>query len=305
MKIDLITKISMSNTGIRMALWMGEKLPAGIVYRIASLLASAAATRRNSKLMRAIRHNQSVILNQAENSKAVALQAKRIVKNQSRYLSDFYHLLNQPSKVVEKMHFSPRLTEVLANARSSQRGLLLLTTHTSAFDLAGLSFAYHGLQPLVLGVPNPPKSYLWQNRLRNERGLLTLPMSISALGQARERLQTGGLVVTGLDRPLPDAKHHPRFFDRPSDLPVAYVRLALRADARVHVVGCRDMPDGSYQIECSEEVVFEAKPQSDIELIENAEAALRQAQSIIQHDPTLWMMFFPVWSSHPTLIDKG
>ena len=295
MTTDLISEINTSTTGIRLALWMGRHLPQQSGYRIAALLAEIAATRRNSKLVRAIRLNQSVVLGEVEESRTVTEQVRRVLRNQSRYLFDFYHLLNRPDAVVDKVGIDPQLTKALADAKKQQRGLLLLTAHTSAYDLAGLSLAYRGLKPLVLGVPNPPKSYQRQNRLRSERGLLTLPMRIEALQRARAQLQAGGLVVTGLDRPHPGVRHHPRFFNRPSNLPVAYVRLALKTGARVHFVACRDLPAGAYEINCSEAIEFSPRPQPADEMLVNAEAALQQAEVFIQHDPTQWMMFFPVW----------
>jgi lauroyl/myristoyl acyltransferase len=122
-----------------------------------------------------------------------------------------------------------------------------------------------------------------------------LPFTMQALRQARERLQAGGTVQTGVDRPLDDARYTPRFFGYPSAVPVAYVRLALHTKARVFVVGFTTLKDSTHLIDVSDEIVMEEYEDAEQELVRNAEKVLAEAEAFIRRDPLHWMMFFPVW----------
>jgi lauroyl/myristoyl acyltransferase len=87
------------------------------------------------------------------------------------------------------------------------------------------------------------------------------------------------------------------FFGRKAPLPVAYIKLALRTNARVFVVGFQTLKDNTTVIDVSPQVELEQREDAHQELVYNAEKILKIAEQYIRLDPSQWMMFLPVWQN--------
>jgi KDO2-lipid IV(A) lauroyltransferase len=109
------------------------------------------------------------------------------------------------------------------------------------------------------------------------------------------RLQAGEIVVTGIDRPMEDLKYRPRFFDRPAQLPVHYVQIALAAKVPILLMASFRQPDGRYELVSSDFITLHNQPDRRSELMENAERILELAENIILNAPEQWTMFHPIW----------
>jgi lauroyl/myristoyl acyltransferase len=114
-------------------------------------------------------------------------------------------------------------------------------------------------------------------------------------------LERGGIVVTGADRPVPDAKHHPRFFGLPSSLPSHYAYLAAKARVPVVIMAALQGADGKYHIMNSEPIEMEHDPDHAKGSLRNAEKVLRRAEDFIRLTPQQWNMPLPVW---PEMLGK-
>jgi len=147
----------------------------------------------------------------------------------------------------------------------------------------------------VLSYPQVSSGYAWQNYLRRKQGLNITPITPSALSQARITLQQGGAVLTGLDRPNPGSGYAPRFFGHPAEVPVFYVRLALKANAPVYVVTIHTDPAGGYLLETSNPIIMKPCGNPRTEFITNAERVLAASEKFIIQYPDQWAMFYPVW----------
>jgi lauroyl/myristoyl acyltransferase len=151
---------------------------------------------------------------------------------------------------------------------------------------------------LILTLNNFTPGYRLQYLARRGENMEIVPTSIETLRLAKKRLKSGGSILTGLDRPLPQqegVKYQPRFFGKPSNLPVAYVRLALDTGAPVTVAGCIPQPDGSYRIEVSELVVMQPEKSMYDSIINNTERVLAIAEPMVRQYADHWSMFHPVW----------
>jgi lauroyl/myristoyl acyltransferase len=184
---------------------------------------------------------------------------------------------------------------MMESSNKGGRGTFMVLPHLTGFDLGGLLLASLGFKFLTLSYPNPPKGYEMQNKLRNDRGEEVMPMSFESTQLARARLQAGGTVLTGIDRPFPGMDYHPRFFGRPVELPVAYVKLALKTNARVHLIAVRPLPNMKYEIDASDEIPLVRYSDPKQELEENATAILKVAEAYIRENPESWAMFYPMW----------
>ncbi|MDZ4159221.1 MAG: hypothetical protein U1B80_05455 [Anaerolineaceae bacterium] len=285
-----------SRFGVGVALFLGQVLPPALGVRFSQAVGNWIGSRRKMAQVRAVRANQWVVSGESLTPEGLDQITRATFCSAARNLYDYFHYFRDPKAIEKLVQFSPGFERCLEQLRSGGQGILFVCPHLSNIDLIGRAAALHGLSMQILSYPQPPGSYRLQNLLRKMTGLDVTPMSYSALRQAAERLKAGGAVLTGVDRPLPDSKYKPRFFNRPAALPVAYVRLALKTGLPVTVlVGCR-RPDDTYYVWASDPIPMQPHPDLETEVVRNAEAVLDVVTSYIREVPEQWAMFYPVWS---------
>ncbi len=272
-----------------------SQMPPRVGYRLADMIAHVAANDVMSPGHRAMRVNQWVVHGGQASPRKLRQVVRQVYYNQGRAIYDFYHYLNHPEDVQRLVSMTPEFTRVLEETKQQKQGTLLLMPHLTGFNLGGLLPPMLGYRILTLSYPNPTRGYRLQNKFRSDRGLEVEPMSASSWQHARERLQQGGIVLTGVDRPLADPSYAPRFFGRPSALPVAYMQLALHTNARVFVIAFRTNPDRTCELLTSPQVELERRADPHEEMLVNTEKVLLEVEKFILQDPTQWVMFFPVW----------
>jgi lauroyl/myristoyl acyltransferase len=125
--------------------------------------------------------------------------------------------------------------------------------------------------------------------------MVMLPASIATFRKAIRELRSGGMVATGIDRPIPHPKYRPLFFSRPASLPVHYVNLALDGRAPLVFVTAIQQPDGRYKMCTSDEIWMKQFQDRDKELLYNAEHVLETAADYIRQAPDQWNILQPVW----------
>jgi KDO2-lipid IV(A) lauroyltransferase len=205
-------------------------------------------------------------------------------------LYDFYHLATHEAGLLEAV----RITDVAADwlSRSGTEPIVFAAPHISNFDLAGRAMALSGLRAQVLSVPAPTDAYEVQNESRRAAGLDMTPISVASLRKAAERLENGGSVLTGVDRPLPNGKHPLQFFGRPALLPDVHVRLAERFSAPLVFIWAQSRP-GGYEIDAR--LVELQPPSGPAGTVANAERVLSVVEGVIAERPTEWAMPHVVW----------
>ncbi|MEA4906806.1 MAG: hypothetical protein VB089_04260, partial [Anaerolineaceae bacterium] len=284
-----------SRFGVGLALTLGRSFPKKIGYWISDAVATLIAKQKRMSMVQAVHSNQWVVHQGQLDKKRLDQLVIDTFRASGRCLFDFYHNLTRPERLLSLVRFSPKFETLLERCRSGTNPTLMVIPHTSNFDLGGRAMALRGLDFQVLSYPNPNDSYQWQNQIRSLNNLEVTPMSISAFQKARERLQAGGTVLTGLDRPLPDSNYPVQFFSHKAMLPVAYTRLALKMDVPVAVVACHTNADGTYLLDSSD--LISPVHLSDLPraLIENTERFLHEAEGFIRRAPHQWAMYYPVW----------
>jgi KDO2-lipid IV(A) lauroyltransferase len=175
---------------------------------------------------------------------------------------------------------------------------VIVGIHLSNYDLAFLALQavyLRSKKALILTLSELKGGYQWQYEMRQNKGMEIVPTTPSALRQAVERLRSGGIVLTGLDRPIRIAKYRPRFFGRPASLPVHHIYLALKGHAPVYLTGITMQADGTYHLFISEPIAMRSHPDRQKEILMNAETVLQVAENFIRPVPQQWAMTFPVW----------
>jgi phosphatidylinositol dimannoside acyltransferase len=282
--------------GTAMILALSQSMPVPIGRPVASVISYILSNRFLIPTYRAVCLNQWVVHGGKLRPRELRRVVRQVYQNQGRALYDFYHNLDRPHELRRMTVLTPSFQTLMDECMSGKRkqGTLMLMPHLSGFNLSGLAVAQQGFKFLTLALPNPNRGYAWQNQLRNDRGMEVLPMTFETLRLARERLQSGGTVLTGVDRPIENADLNPTFFGKPAPLPVAYVKLALRTGARVVVLGFQTSKD-HYIVDASPQIELEGMPDAHEELLTNAQKVLKVIEQFILLDPSQWMMFLPVW----------
>lgn len=288
-----------------LAIFISQFFPPALGYPTAHALAWLVGLFPGGAAFRALCLNQWIVSGKTLQRRELNRVVRQLFVNQGIAIYDYYRALTHPQIAQEKVRFSPAFTELVEECKKEERATMLLIPHLSGFNLGGLRLVQEGLRYLVLANPDADSGYQWQNELRNRHGMEVVPFTVNALGQARERLQAGGTVLTGIDRPVAGSKYAPRFCGYPAALPVSHIRLALKTGARVFVVGFTTLADHSHLLDVSDEVLLERYENVDEELTRNAEKVLVEAEKFIRRDPSQWMMFFPVWPGELAELERG
>jgi lauroyl/myristoyl acyltransferase len=284
---------------IRLAIFIGRVLPRTWGLRLAVVIGSILGSLKNNKMVRAIRANQYVVHNQRMSDKELDEAPKIIFRSAAQCMFDYFHFLRRPEKLQKIVNFDQH-AQAAINRIQNQQPTVVVCPHLSNFDLMGYALALHQVKVQVLSFPNPNATYRVQNRLRQDAGLDITPMSLTTFRDARHRLRDGGSILTGLDRPLDNVqeeKYRPRFFGFPTNLPVAYVRMALEANAPVVILAATSQSDGTYRLVGSPPIWMEPNEDLAIEILTNAEKVLRLAEPMIVNHARQWAMFYPIWPS--------
>ena len=281
--------------GIGLILTLGKIIPSSIGYPLAEKVSLRLSAQKNSDIVRAARANQWIISGRSLSSEELDAQTRETFRQTSRWLFDFYHNINNYNAIFDRVTLSPKLVKFLADRLNGDEGTILVAPHLSNFDFGGRAMVLHGFDIQVLSYPQPHGGYQWQNKLRKDIGMNVTPMSIESMRAAKARLRNGGVVVTGMDRPLDRSNYNPRFFGYPAAVPTSYVRMALQTKSAVLVIACIGLPEENYRVECSDLIYMEPDDDPVKEIEKNAEKVLREAEKFIRAYPSQWAMFYPVW----------
>jgi lauroyl/myristoyl acyltransferase len=300
MKIDLQQVIN-NAFAVNFAFFLGKNIPPGIGYRLCNFIGDWIATRRDSNVTQAVRANQWVGGGTSFQKEALDRAVRETLRNNIRDLYHLYHYVDRPEATQRLIQLNPLARELIARPMFAERGLVIAGLHLSGFDLILQSICRQGLKALVLTIPDPRGGRLIEFEMRKRTGMNLVPASLSALRQAVKHLEQGGMLLTGLDHPVPDSKYHPRFFGHPSALPTHYISLALKARVPVVIMAAIYQAEGKYHVLSSEPIEMECDQDRGKEILRNTEKVLRRAEEFIRLAPQQWNMPQPVW---PQLLEN-
>jgi phosphatidylinositol dimannoside acyltransferase len=300
-----LTDFLNSHLGLGLGFGFSWMIKPRVGYPVACWVADLISARRSISMVRAVRANQWIVHDRQISAQQLNLLVRDTFRSTARSLYEFWHLFDNPKAVLDMVDFEPSFLDCIRRARQGDRGTIIVVPHMSNFDLVGRAAALRGLDLHILSYPRPPGGYRWQNRIREIPGILVTPMSVEALRQASQTLNDHRVVLTGVDRPLPtgdDAKYRPRFFGRPAALPVFHIRLALKHDVPIVVLGGARKPDGCYSVWASDPIPMQRSRDLIQETVQNAEAVLAVISDYIRRAPDQWAMYYPVW---PETLDQA
>jgi lauroyl/myristoyl acyltransferase len=294
MAIDLQQVIN-SSLSLRLVSSLAERLSPRLGYHIAYALAGHLARYRHSILVRALRANQWVVNGEKLEGEALARVVRETLRNSAHCLFDLYHYSHNFEATRQRIIFDPSFQQVSGRAEFEERGLMIAGLHLSNFDLVLQWLCQDGIKPLVLTLANPQGGRRIEFEIRKRIGMKLLPASVGALRRALKYLQRGGMVLTGIDRPIEKPDVRLRFFGRPAALPIHHVFLASKAHVPVLVTVTYLQPDGKYRVFASDPIEMVSSPDPDEAIFRNAEKVLTVAEQFIRRAPQQWSVPLPVW----------
>jgi lauroyl/myristoyl acyltransferase len=293
-----------SKFSIQASLLIGKYLTKRAGYRLSSQIATIIANRTELDITRSIRANQFVVRGEDYSRQELIEISKGVLEHAGKCFYDLYHFYNKPEILENLVPYSESMRSFIELCADG-RGYVVVAPHLSNFDLVVCGLVKHGLKAKVLSYPNPGKGYQYQNKLRQSFGMEVTPLGDSNLeGELIKYLKNGGVVATGMDRPVPGRKrrHFINFFDRPSPLSAGYITTALAADVPVIVVKSYMELDGTYGFQYADPLPMERIGNKIENIKHNAERVLKQVEIFIKETPGQWLMYYPVW---PDIMNEG
>lgn len=294
-----------SRWGVRTGMWLGEHLSPEKAAQLSRFVARQLVAHPRWSITRAVRLNQWMASGRTLHGEALNQAVQAVFEHAGRCISDLYRVLREPERIKQAVLLDNILARWIEISRQ-KRGIFVVAPHTSNFDLVLQAAAYQGLQITGLAYGQPTSGYDMQNELRRRSGIqIVLARGPKEEAQVVEILKNGGMVVTGVDRPVRKKRHMLHFFGQPAPLPAGHIRMALAADAELMVaVPYLNEDSGMYGIEITEPFDLIRTGNLKKDLIINAEHVLSFLESFIKRRPHQWLMFYPVWPQFLNEVDQ-
>lgn len=289
-----------SSISLRLASALAQRLPPRVGYRVAYAIARQIARRKHSSVVRAVRANQWVVHGEAVDGEMLDQIVRETFRNWARSIFDLYHYMETPDAAEQLIVLEPSFQQLARRPEFDNRGLVIVGLHLSNFDLILQWLCRQVMKPLILTVPDPQGGRRVEYEMRKRSGLKLLPASLGAFRQAIKHLQQGGMVVTGIDRPIPSPQACPRFFGRPAALHMHHIFLATKARVPIVVAVTILQEDGKYHVFASDFLEMDSVPDPQVGMLRNAEKVLRIAEEFVRRAPQQWSVPLPVW---PEIMD--
>lgn len=281
-----------------MAFVLGKYLPFAGADALAQVAARAMLS-FDSDIRAAVYDNQRHVLGAEATPEAVRRNTYEVFRHAARAYYELFHNVGRGHMRVAEFNppvrILPETQALLDAAAATGRGIFILGTHISNFDLAGIALCQMMQAPLqVLSLANPGPGVEMFNRLRQQAGAMVTPITPDTLRQAIRRLQEGGAVITGVDRPIGENDAPVEFFGATAHLPTGYMRIPLRANCLLLTAACF-YEEGEYRVVANPpwEPVRTGDRERDVAV--NVRQALAEIEGLIVRHPDQWMMFVPVW----------
>ncbi|HHX66085.1 MAG TPA: hypothetical protein GX702_14500 [Chloroflexi bacterium] len=274
---------------------ISRTLPPRTVYWLAKRIARSMARRRN-QMFSTVRHNLAHVVPDADDAELDRMAENAIYHAGRTYFDMFRLTMDDYRAGRAQVCLDAEAWEAARNELLGPRGTIIVGPHMSNFDLASQWFAAQGVEIQALSLAEPDMGTRVVNRLRSHRGITMTPVNLNALRLAMTRLKRGGVVMTGVDRPVSEKDRPLPFFGRPARLPTGHVRLALQTDSRLLVACCVQAPDGCYNIHIAPPLEMERTGKGrEVDERHNALRVLAILEDMIRMAPSQWLMFVPVW----------
>ncbi|HUV94676.1 MAG TPA: hypothetical protein VMX14_07610 [Anaerolineae bacterium] len=280
---------------VLLAIVLARILPRRLGYWVARKVSKRMSQRR-SQMFRTLRANLAHVVGSAIGDGDLdALAESALYHAGCTYVDMFRATVDDYRSGCVQVRVDPKEWALARQATLDERGTVVVGAHMSNFDLAAQWLAARGIEMQALSLTRPSSGTRVINWLRRRRGIVVTPIDVRSLRMALTRLRRGGVVLTGVDRPVSEDDEPILFFGAPARLPVGHVRLAMQTGSRVLVACCVQEPDGQYGVRFSAPLEMERTGDRVKDIGHNCRRVLAILEEMIRQAPDQWLMFAPVW----------
>ncbi|MGD8625150.1 MAG: hypothetical protein PVF47_08180 [Anaerolineae bacterium] len=286
---------------LRLGRFISRRTPTRAGYRLLWWV-SGLVSRLRPAVYDVIAANVGQVLAPEAGPETVGATARRIIYYFLQGYYDLFRAMGRPyEELLDWVEVPDSLKSLLHAAREAGRGLIVVVAHVGNFDLGGQIVSAYAPNLQVISLADPHPGFRQLNDLRQLGGARITPLGPAALRQAFRTLREAGVLVVGGDRPVSDLDRPVPFFGRPTRVPSAHVRLALRTNALVAVTGCVYRPEtGRYSLELEPPLEMVRTGDREEEVQVNMRHTLDALENLIRRHLDQWMMFVPVWPEPST-----
>jgi phosphatidylinositol dimannoside acyltransferase len=289
-----LKEIAGSRSAIGAAMVISRHLSEQTAQRIIRTVALGILAGRGS-MYQAILHNQAQARGMEPENPWLRQAVYRVIEHAGRTYYDLFCAVSRRQSIPIKTE--PEAWDRFVRVYQSGRAILAVGAHLSNFDLGMRYLTSQNIPVQILSLSEPPAGFQMMNQFRENPLCEVTPVSQGALRTAIRRLQAGGIVATGVDRPVPGELRPLCFFGRPAYLPMGHIRLALRTNAVVMALWCEWASRRGYVVRISAPIEMERSGNLDRDIAYNAQKVAYVLETAIARRPEQWLMFVPVWSS--------
>lgn len=243
----------------------------------------------------AVQANIAQVLARSPDDAVVIAAARRCFSVGARNFWDLGSLPHTtPTALCDRIVFDPLAIERITGLRAQGRGLVAITAHLGAFDIAGQLLAIKA-SPMMVLTAQTTRSWLFElvTCLRASWGATIEPATTGALRRIIGHLRQGGTVGIVADHDL--AHHGPTisFCGRPTRLPIGAIRIALETGAPMIALFCPRHGDGYRFV--IEEVPLQRDGHGPEAVNANLPIVAALLERYIRLWPDQWVTFRPIW----------
>ena len=224
----------------RLASWLAGRVPRPLRLRIAGpltvLIYYAWPEKRRVTIA-----NMAQVLGVSPRDPRARRLARTSWRNYGRYISDFLYLPNaKPKQILARMHDAtppPGSFSLIDEGLARGKGVILVSAHFGAWDVAGVMVATHTPIHLIVETFEDPRMDSLVQEQRRGLGMEVIRIEKTPR-QILRRLQANGTIAVAVDRPMPAGEGVPvTFFGRVCWVPGGIAQIALKTDSAI-VPGC-------------------------------------------------------------------
>lgn len=291
--------LTSSRPATRIGIFIGRYTPRWLGYGLVRALSGMIA-RQKPQIYRTVQANLRHFLGPEADDATLHEMTRHVFFHAGQTYYDFFHAIDQPPEVLAGAVRIPETIVAFVRSEMARgQGVLLLGAHMSNFDLLGLSVGARGLPIQMLSLANPRAGFHLMNYLRAKAGYEITPITPRSLRAAIRRLKSGGIVLTGMDRPIPEDRELIEFFGQLAYLPVGPVRLALMTGATVIMGSCYYEPDEGYALKATGPIEMIRTGDRRQDILANARRLAAILEEHVRAHPEQWLMFHPFWPEQP------
>ncbi len=283
----------------RAASWLAGRVPRPWRLRIAGPLTVLIYYFWVSK-RRVTIANMATILGTSERDPRARQLARDSWLKYGRYVSDFFYLPNATrDELLARMHDvtpPPGAFALIDEGLARGKGVILVSAHFGAWDVAGVMVASHVPIHLIVEPFDDPRMDKLVQEQRGGLGMGIIPLD--KMRQLFRVLQQNGVIAVAIDRPVGPSEGVPvTFFGKRCYVPGGIAQIALKTGAAILPGYARydDKYSETYYVGAMPLIIPESTGDREADVIRLTQRMYDALEAVMREYPDQWAMFRRFW----------